>query len=510
MKNLKCAWAFIAFVFEHHSKKKRLCSTTMKRIPLFALMMFILTACSSDSPSTTFSQPILKLQCDACNTEPLRTDIAISNQNFSNPERGFYQQSHISITTNLDQEFSATYLSDLHDLNISLLHLYFNLEPFLNQDISQDFLVKIQSVFAMARQHGFKVIPRFTYNDPNEQTFENAQDANPGRINQHLDQLAPLLQQNNDVIAFMEAGFVGAWGEWHDSSNGLITEEATGKTIGQNAKNLLKKILQTLPKNRMVLVRYPQIKHQAFGDTPLSATESYDNSDRARIGAHNDCFLASSSDRGTYSEEESIRITEKNYLMQDSHFVPQSGETCSNDSRAQAYTSCDNALSELSRMHYSALHIGYNQDVLQRWRFEHCFDEIALRLGYRFALNWFRTPEWAKRSEQLILELDFQNLGFATPYNERPMELVLANSTHTFRIPLYTDVRRWTPGENHHVYRNLELPKDLPSGEYNIGLAMPDADPTLATRPEYAIRLANQMEWRNGINWLGRTINIFE
>ena len=60
-----------------------------------------------------------------------------------------------------------------------------------------------------------KMIPRFAYNfGPT-----GAPDASTDRILEHLEQLRPALVANQDVIAFVEAGFIGTWGEWHDSTS---------------------------------------------------------------------------------------------------------------------------------------------------------------------------------------------------------------------------------------------------------------------------------------------------
>ena len=39
------------------------------------------------------------------------------------------------------------------------------------------------------------------------------------------------------------------------------------------------------------------------------------------------------------------------------------------------------------------------------------------------------------------------------------------------------------------------LPANLPAGDYDLLLHLPDAASGLSSRPEYAIRLANQNTW---------------
>ena len=77
----------------------------------------------------------------------------------------------------------------------------------------------LNSIFADIREAGVKAIIRFAYNQGPYPDSEP--DASKAQILRHIEQLAPLLQNNADVIAWLEAGFIGAWGEWHTSTNGL-------------------------------------------------------------------------------------------------------------------------------------------------------------------------------------------------------------------------------------------------------------------------------------------------
>src|SRR5690606_40228847 len=99
----------------------------------------------------------------------------------------------------------------------------------------------------LLREFGMMAIIRFAYS-----SIENEADAPLATIETHLDQLQPLLHRNVDVIAAAEAGFIGAWGEWYYSSNGLNNTE--------NRRAVLEKWLSVLPAVRMVQVRMPVYK----------------------------------------------------------------------------------------------------------------------------------------------------------------------------------------------------------------------------------------------------------
>jgi hypothetical protein len=78
-----------------------------------------------------------------------------------------------------------------------------------------------------------------------------------------------------------------------------------------------------------------------------------------------------------------------------------------------------------------------------------------------------------------------------------------------FVFTLTTDVRRWYSGELQ-VDERVLTDATMPQGKYNLFLYLPDKYPSIAARPEYAIRLANAGVWETatGYNQLSATITI--
>jgi hypothetical protein len=124
-----------------------------------------------------------------------------------------------------------------------------------------------------------------------QQRPDSAPDALLARVLEHIGQLTPVLADNEDVIAVLQAGFIGAWGEWHSSTNDLDSDA--------NKQTILTALLAALPPSRMAQVRTPVYKSKIFG-TSLADGEAYAGTSKARTGHHTDCFLASSTDYGTY------------------------------------------------------------------------------------------------------------------------------------------------------------------------------------------------------------------
>jgi hypothetical protein len=82
-------------------------------------------------------------------------------------------------------------------------------------------------------------------------------------------------------------------------------------------------LVDTFPAPIQIQMRTPKIKENVVGSlTPLSDATASGGSTSTRLGHHNDCFLASSSDFGTYANV----ATEKAYLEKDAKYTSMGGE----------------------------------------------------------------------------------------------------------------------------------------------------------------------------------------
>jgi hypothetical protein len=342
-----------------------------------------------------------------------------------------------------------------------------------------------------------KAVIQFAYNFNDGSTT----DAPLSRVLSHLDQLGPILRKNVDVIAFMNAGFIGQWGEWHGSTNGLTTTA--------NKKQILEKILAVLPQDRVVAVRYPTDKKNIFG-TQAAMTESiaFNKTNRTRTGHHNDCFVASADDSGTYIWPTSSFEAQKNYLNQENLFLPQSGETCA---YSPPRSDCPQAMADLQRMRWSILNKPSNASILSRWQSQGCYPEISKRLGYRYRLLDAVLPQTHTRGTTMTIKARMTNEGFAGIYNPRRLELVIRNrSTGTitrYNINPGEDVRLYlpVPGETKTLTLRANVASTLAKGTYDLFINMPDPASSLYSRSSYSIRLANTNMWEasTGFNKLG-------
>lgn len=428
-------------------------------------------------------------------TTSTSTSVTYSADNstiFANPERGFY-------ASNGSCQFTLSTLQNYRNSQgVSLVLCEVNLRPFVSASIDATTLNDFNKAMALVRQAGLKAIVRFGYS-----WTANArpQDTTKAWILTHIGQLKPLLQANSDVIATLQAGFIGIWGEWYYTdyfgSNGVISASQW-----QDRQAVLQALLDALPASRTVQVRTPAFKQHFYGTTPLSATEAFANTYKARVGQHNDCFLANATDYGTY-----VNVTaDKAYLAQDNLYVPQGGETCA----VSKYSGWTNANKDMATLHYSYLNKDYNTSVLQSWGSN--INIAKRRLGYRLALTQGEYSNTVPAGGALNVNFTVRNDGYAAPYNARSVDLVLRNTAtgaiHAFR--LNTDPRRWTPGTSSVVSQSVTL-AGVPAGSYALLLNLADPSPSLAGRPEYAMRLANApgvWETGTGFNALQHTLSV--
>jgi Domain of unknown function (DUF4832)/Domain of unknown function (DUF4874) len=441
---------------------------------------------------------------------PTTVTYSPNNDNFGNPERGFYVQRFPVASASQVYPIEVTDLQSARASGMTVVRAYFLLDAFKAGPLSQSVLDQVSSNFAKVRTAGMKIIPRFAYNFPTSD-YLTAKDAPVDVVLQHLTQLEPVLRSNADVIAFLEAGFIGAWGEWHTSSNGLIGAANDERAINANTRAIADKLLSVLPPDRSIAVRYPAAKMQLFAGQPLTANDAFTNTAKARIGHHNDCFLAGVTDRGTYPDAASPREVERTYHAADSLYAPQGGETCGVDD-SNTYSSCSNALAQLARFHFSVLNNDYEPTVLGLWTSGGCMDEIKKRLGYRFRLLDSVALTEAPAGGNWSITLRVTNEGFANLYNPRPLQVVLRPRAGgaAIRVSTNEDVRRWLPGDTRTINLTVPIAASAALGSYDVYLHLPDAAPSLAGRSEYAVRFANNGLWEasSGFNSLNRALNV--
>ena len=407
---------------------------------------------------------------------------------------------------------------------IRIMQSYCFLKNYPHVPLPSEKLADIERFFQKVRKAGVKLLLRFAYE---LSPAEDGPDKDTIRL--HIQQLTPLIRNYIDIIYVLQCGFVGKFGEYHNSYNHLQDDIAF-------ENELLAAVLDVLPPERCTMLRYPRLKQRVFGDTPISEELAFTSDPRARIGHFNDGFLAGPTHGGTFSHEGGPSFEEDSeYLAQETRYLPQDGELFWRDV-AGAVLPTD-AFDYLRKWHYDTLGFvhsnspfegnpysmdhwkkvpvdplylkdvqypphsqDYFHDERGRFVWRSYYEVIRDHIGYRFELE---SADIQVENGKLTANLVLYNRGFSAPVNPRPILLTLDDKETHLEFPFPVEIRKLYGGERHQLKLSVPLPANWHSVTWEIGLALPDASEILRKDERYAIRLANAIEFRNGVNQLG-------
>lgn len=379
-----------------------------------------------------------------------------SSLNTPNPDRGFYDA-----TYHLNESKEYNMFETPKEAEYTLVYALIDLEEYLEvETLPADVINTIDSNLMDAEESSVKLILRIRYRS------SDGEDPSKEIVIGHLNQLKTTLVNHKDIISIVQAGSIGAYGEWH-SFTGDYAED--NEDYIANRKDIIDTLNEIFP-NKYIQVRYPVAKEMLYG----SYTQSGDRSDtakitseiafsddiRAKIAHHNDCFLASDTDWGTYPTDDIEYY--KDYVINDTKYSPVGGETCRDNS---TYTNCSNALSELKTFQYSFINEAFNLDVIQRWKDEACYEEIKENIGYRLVAEKLNLQQ---KKDTLEVLLYVTNKGYGAPYIEYDFNLILQNedNSYTFNIS-DIDMRKFYPGETIKIETSIPL-ADVEAGQYRL------------------------------------------
>ena len=398
----------------------------------------------------------------------------------------------------------------------------------------QTFLERVAQDCAVARAGGIKLAPSIAYYYANG-GYEGQTDTSIYWVLRHIDELltdgrkaGPYIV-NKDVIASIDVGFIGKWGEEHSSTNDLLNspDPAAYDTMGVNTFSIWNALLSKLPNDRMISGRYPAHKLQFFDKAaPLT---NFSSSFQGRMAHHNDSFLGSDDDVSTYQGGQGKgRIAElKNYIIAESPYVRMGGEPYGakpkDEPEHSQYKTDQGALvaQEMEQMHFD--HFNGEMDeravagwTYDRWKKQGFYDLIQRKLGYRFTVNQSRMEAVVKGGQVFTVKLDISNLGWGKMYNPRPVNIIarrfdpiLKDYAETHSWTTHFDPRSWQPKIQHKEAITLALPSGMIPGRYSVYLSLPDASPSLQSDHRYAVKLASSYNGdqifnpSTGLNWIG-------
>jgi len=406
-----------------------------------------------------------------------------------NPERGFYGWG-----ADYFQNLTAAALTNLRDTQGLRLTLgLVDLSAYRNAALPQSLLDTLTAKFALLRSNGVKVVLRPVYNYDS-----SGSDTTLVQVKAHLAQLAPLFTANADVIGYVQAGFIGAWGEWHDSASGLTSD--ANKAAVRDA------VLAAVPSQFPVQFRYPYDVIKWF-PTAIGASQAFDGSNQSRVAVHNDCFMSSDNDVGTYTNNSLTNNPQREYTKAVTEYGPFGGETCSGFGPTRQ--TCAQILSEGPGYHLTYLNINFYTAFMNQWKSEGCYDQVARSMGYRFQLDQLAHPKSAARNSTATFNVDLHNVGWSRIFSPRKLVVTLTNkATGAIITGTGTTDMRTLPSQSAASTRaavQVVIPSGAATGDYVVSVSLPDVYPTTARDVRFAVRFANSDNVSSAQAWNATT-----
>ena len=300
-----------------------------------------------------------------------------------------------------------------------------------SQDLTEDALKVLQTTFDNIRKNNGFVIVRICY-DP---WYNGRANVTPDHkwVMRHVEQLAPVLSKNTDVIMALEMGMHGAYGEMHSDTN--ITYDRVAEAV-----NLM---LRKTPPELKILTRTGNYSAKVLGFDNWGVDFHIDGEKFAeiakakgdtmyRVGMFNDGYLGTQYDYGTWGTDCKTSICREEgvaWLEKYSINTPYGGEALTTANGYQVINTPEFLAYEGFRTHTSYLNIQWNNNLIDSWKkapfkgndFEYDgarndsltgFKYINDHLGYRYVLRESWVSDTVGSDGILRAKLRIQNVGF--------------------------------------------------------------------------------------------------
>jgi hypothetical protein len=469
-------------------------ATTPSRIPsLLFLAIASLTGCgggngaapASGATASNTTAPNPSAPAPAPAPAPLTTaTLSSTTADFANPERGFYGWSGDDFVT----QYDTGSVQAAYNAGQRLVFAKVELNNYRSSDLPDAWLTQLGNSFAEVRQAGMKVTLLFSYD-----FSAGGQDASAALIKRHIEQLRPILAANADLIPYMRAGFIGAWGEWHSSQSGNscgYNAPATVTCTQADANRVIIRdaLLANMPATTQIGFRYPP-DLQKWYPSPTQ---------QSRAGLHNDCFLAGPTDSGTFEN-----ASDRPYAKQLTENAAFGGETCEN-AETPVRNTCADILSEGAQYHLAWLNINYAPTVLNKWRADGCFSEVSRKMGYRLQLDGVSHASEAAAGQSITVNVDLRNVGWARIFSARKLVATFKHTATgaTFSAAagnLQTLSSQATASTRQTI--TVAVPAGAAKGSYTLHLGTPDIHSATAADARFAVRFANADDSAKGQAW---------
>lgn len=376
-------------------------------------------------------------------------------------------------------------------------------------DLDETFFANLRVTLENCRKNGCTIALRFRYDDvgrlnPEPSSFE--------QMVRHIEQIRTdgFLEDYKDIIAFVESGFVGSWGEHWGGKYCAFEDKA----------KVLDLLLDVVPAPIPVTVRTPPTFTTWAGITEEDLTyyTPEPGSDAARVCLYNDGYMGSDIDLGTYHDRERDTAWVGRQALT-SYF---GGEFSGNLEFTMQYDTYlpENAIPEMYKTHLSYI----NSNIYQLYK-DYTFGEqydvenvdnsayygqtvfkfMRDHLGYRFVIRDCDLSAEVPQGGVLTVQTDIENTGFANPIMEQKAEILLEKDGNFLRTEVDADTNTWYSRTTVSPEFQLKLPGGLEPGEWNVYCKLSTGENTLDEMHMRSVQFANNGTWHSGLgaNYLG-------
>lgn len=351
-------------------------------------------------------------------------------------------------------------------------------QPQVTGPLSPSMLKNMEQRLAAYAGSGMRILLRFTYNfGP---IGPESKDAPINLIAEHLDQVAPIVLRHRDLIFALEPGFIGTWGEWHDSTSG--NETAAAQRV------VLDKERYYFGGRFPILVRDVGQLVQYTGSLTLQPD----------FGLDDDYYASNSTDASTWSPcatRSGFCLRQYTPAQFEAYGTGVAGQTMFLGEFGALYPALQScAALDTYSYAYHLQSIGIDSLHITQVPEENCLKSFLNKTGARIVLQRIRLIGTAHRGGRLYLEVTLVNAGYGRVIRQRPTVLVLLQDSleiGRIEIPMgKMDLRKLesasAPKPATFAFE-FRLPRVVHPGPLTVALQIQDPSPTLRPQPAYAL-----------------------
>ncbi len=376
-------------------------------------------------------------------------------------------------------------------------------------DLDETFFNNIRQTLENCRKNGCVVAIRFRYDDVGKL---NPEPSSYDKIIEHIEQIRAdgLLEDYKDILAYVESGFVGSWGEHWGGKYCSFEDKA----------RLLDLLLDVVPKEIPVTVRTPLTftTWAGIAEDDIDEYISEPGSDASRVCLYNDGYMGSDSDLGTYHNRE----RDLQWVSRQAVNSYYGGEFSGNLEFAQQYETYlpENSIPEMYYTHLSYINSNIYQ-LYKNYTFSEQYDVenvdnsayygetvfkfIRDHIGYRFVIRDSDLSEEVQQGGILTLDADIENTGFANPHMTQKAEIILEKDGNYVKTEVDVNTREWYSCTTSSPEFELKIPGGLETGKWNVYFKLSVGNNTQEEMHVRSVKFANNGTWSSalGANYMG-------